>query len=97
VEAAALAAAEKIASQEPGLASLLAARALAVGGQTQQAAGLIKVHELSAEQIKALSARLNAEGVERPQGDIRLQRVSLTQGFTLYPTPARCLAAIAVL
>jgi hypothetical protein len=61
VEAAALAAAEKIATQEPGLSSLLAARALAAGGQAQQAAGLVKVHELSADQIQAISARLNAQ------------------------------------
>jgi len=61
VEAAALAAAEKIAAQEPGLASLLAARALAAGGQARQAAGLVKVQELSAGQIKAISARLSAE------------------------------------
>ena len=61
VEAAALAAAEKFASQEPGLASLLAARALAAGGQTKQAAALVQIQELSAEQIKAISARLNAD------------------------------------
>jgi hypothetical protein len=61
VEAAALAAAEKLATQEPGLSSLLAARALATEGQAEQAAGLVKVHELSAAQIQAISARLNAK------------------------------------
>jgi hypothetical protein len=61
VEAAVLAAAEKLASQEPGLASTLAARALATGGQARQASALIKVQELSAEQIKDISARLNAD------------------------------------
>jgi hypothetical protein len=61
IEAAALAAAEKLSSQEPGLASTLAARALAGGAAAEQTAGLIKVNELSAEQIKALSARLTAE------------------------------------
>ena len=61
MEAAALAAAEKLAFQEPGLASILAARALAAGGQTRQAAALVQIQELSAEQIKAISARLSAE------------------------------------
>jgi len=61
VEAAALAAAEKLASQEPGLASTLAARALAAGGPARQAAGLVQVQELNADQIKAISARLSAE------------------------------------
>ena len=60
-EAAALAAAEKLSSQEPGLASTLAARAVAAGAGSAQAAGMIKVQELSAEQIKALSAKLTAE------------------------------------
>jgi hypothetical protein len=61
VEAAALGAAEKIAAQEPGLASTLAARALVAGGQAGQAAGLVKVQELNADQIKAISVRLRAE------------------------------------
>jgi len=65
MEAAALAAAEKLAAQEPGLASTLAARALAAGGQARQAAGLVKIQELNADQIKAISARLSAEAGQR--------------------------------
>ncbi len=61
MEAAALAAAEKLASQEPGLASTLAARALAAGGQARQVASLVEVQELNADQVKAISARLDAE------------------------------------
>ena len=61
IEAAALAAAEKIAAQEPGLASMLAARALIAGGQAKQAAPLIKVQDLNADQIKAIGARLATE------------------------------------
>ena len=68
VEAAVLAAAEKISAQEPGLASLLAARALATGGQGRQAAGLVKVQELSADQIKTISARLSAESDSASMG-----------------------------
>jgi hypothetical protein len=61
MEAAALAAAEKLVSQEPGLASTLAARALASGGQVREVAALVQVQELNADQVKAISARLNAE------------------------------------
>jgi len=60
-EAAALAAAEKLLGQEPGLASTLAARALAGGAGARATVGMIRVQELSAEQIKALSVRLSAE------------------------------------
>ncbi|MBN2574949.1 MAG: hypothetical protein JXP73_10340 [Deltaproteobacteria bacterium] len=61
VEAAALAAAAKLSAQEPGLASTLAARALAGGIVSRETAGLVNVQDLSAEQIKALSVRLSAE------------------------------------
>ena len=61
VEAAALAAAEKLLTQEPGLASTLAARALAGGADARATAGMIRVQELSSEQIKSLSVRLSAE------------------------------------
>jgi len=61
VEAAVLAAADKISPQEPGLASMLAARALAGGTGAGQAAPLVNVRELSSEQIQAIGARLNAE------------------------------------
>ncbi len=60
-EAAALAAAEKLAVREPGLATTLAARALAGGAAARQTAYLIDVKELSREQLKALSIRLTAE------------------------------------
>jgi hypothetical protein len=60
-EAAALAAAEKLAHQEPGLASTLAARALLGGARAQDAAPLIKVVELSAEQVQSVSAHLGDE------------------------------------
>ena len=59
IEAAALDAAARMSAQEPGLASTLAARALAGGAQSQQAAPLIKVQDLSAEQIKSVSSHLN--------------------------------------
>jgi len=85
VEAAALATAEKIAFQEPGLASLLAARALAAGGQAQQAAGLVKIQELSAEQIKAISARLGAEADSASAG--------LAQKLTTRQEEAKAIAA----
>jgi hypothetical protein len=61
IEAGALAAAEKLSLQEPGLASTLATRALSGGAKSQQIAPLIKVQELSAEQIKVISASLSAE------------------------------------
>ncbi len=61
-EALALAAAEKLALQEPGLASTLAARALVGGAKTQTAAPLIKVQDLSAEQVKSVGARLADDG-----------------------------------
>jgi hypothetical protein len=60
VEAAALAAAERLVGSEPGLAATLAARALAGGIAAQKTAPLINVQELSAEQIKAISIRLAA-------------------------------------
>lgn len=61
IEAAALAAAEKLMAQEPGLASLLAIRALAAAGIGGRAAPLVNVRELSAEQVAAISARLAAQ------------------------------------
>jgi hypothetical protein len=61
-EAAALAAAEKLAHQEPGLASTLAARALLGGAKAQDAAPLIRVQDLSAGQVQSVSARLGDEG-----------------------------------
>jgi hypothetical protein len=60
-EAAALAAAAKLMAQDPGLASTLAARALAGTGMARQASPLIALRELSAGQMAALSARLAAE------------------------------------
>ena len=71
VEAAALAAAEKLASHEPGLASILAARALAAGGEAHQAASLVQIQELSAEQIKSISARLSAQADSASAGLVR--------------------------
>jgi hypothetical protein len=61
-ESAALAAAEKLAQQEPGLASTLAARALVGGAKAQDAAPLIKVQDLSTEQAKSVGAYLGGEG-----------------------------------
>ena len=60
-EAAALAAAEKLMASEPGLASTLAARALAGSGLARQATPMIALRELSAGQMAALSARLAAD------------------------------------
>jgi len=62
VESAALAAAQKLAPEEPGLASSVAARALTAGAAVSQAAPLIKVQDLSTEQVKAVSARLDKVG-----------------------------------
>jgi hypothetical protein len=67
-ETAALAAAEKLSQQEPGLASTLAARALAGGAKAQDAAPLIKVQDLSAEQVKVLSGSLSDQGGDAAAG-----------------------------
>jgi hypothetical protein len=61
-EAAALAAAEKLSQQEPGLAGALATRALAGGATPQETAPLIKLQDLSAGQVKTISGRLGDEG-----------------------------------
>jgi hypothetical protein len=66
VEAAALAAAQKLAPEDPGLASTVAARALAGGAAVAQAAPLIRVEDLSAEQVKAVGARLDKVGGADP-------------------------------
>src|ERR1039457_3285366 len=55
----------------PGLASTLAARALAAGGPARQAAPLVQVQELNADQIKAISARLSAEADSASAGLIQ--------------------------
>ena len=60
-EAAALAAAAKLMTQETGLASTLAARALAGPGIPRQATPMIALREMSAGQMAAISARLTAE------------------------------------
>lgn len=57
-EAAALAAAEKLAQQEPGLASTLAARALLGGAKVQQTAPLINVSDLSTAQAAAVGRHI---------------------------------------
>jgi hypothetical protein len=62
IEHAALAAAQKLAAQEPGLAALVATRALAGGASVSQAAPLINVQDLSGEQVKAVSAQLEKAG-----------------------------------
>ncbi len=62
IENAALAAAQKLAAQEPGLAALVATRALTGGASPTQAAPLIKVQDLSNEQVKAVSAQLDRAG-----------------------------------
>jgi hypothetical protein len=61
VEAGALAAAEKMIGQEPGLAATLAARALASGIGATKAAPLINVQDLSAQQIRAVGLHLAGE------------------------------------
>jgi hypothetical protein len=73
IEAAALAAAEKLQAHEPGLASSLAARALAGGAGAKATAGMIRVQELSAEQIKALSIRLSAEAADAAAASLSQQ------------------------
>jgi hypothetical protein len=79
VEAAALAAAQKLAPQEPGLASAVAARALAGGAAVSQAAPLIKVQDLSTEQIKAVGARLDKVGGADPAAAALSQEIKSRQ------------------
>jgi hypothetical protein len=79
VEAAALAAAQKLAPQEPGLASTVAARALAGGAAVSQAAPLIKVQDLSTEQIKAVGARLDKVGGADPAAAALSQEIKSRQ------------------
>ena len=79
VETAALAAAQKLASQEPGLASTVAARALAGGAAASQAAPLIKVQDLSTEQVKAVGARLDKVGAIDPAAAALSQEIKSRQ------------------
>jgi hypothetical protein len=79
VEAAALAAAQKLAPQDPGLASTLAARALAGGAAVSQTAPLIKVQDLSAEQVKAVGARLDKVGGADPAAAALSQEIKSRQ------------------
>ena len=79
VEAAALAAAQKLAPQEPGLASTVAARALTGGAAVSQAAPLIKVQDLSTEQVKAVSARLDKVGGADPAAAALSQEIKSRQ------------------
>ncbi|MGB8299013.1 MAG: tetratricopeptide repeat protein [Polyangia bacterium] len=79
VEAAALAAAQKLAPQEPGLASTVAARALTAGAAVGQAAPLIKVQDLSTEQIKAVGAQLDKVGGADPAAAALSQEIKSRQ------------------
>jgi len=79
VESAALAAAQKLAVQEPGLASTVAARALTGGAAVSQVAPLIKVHDLSTEQVKAVGARLEKIGGSDPAAATLSQEVRSRQ------------------
>jgi hypothetical protein len=79
VESAALAAAQKLAPQEPGLASSVAARALTAGAAVSQAAPLIKVQDLSTEQVKAVSARLDKVGGSDPAAAALSQEIKSRQ------------------
>ena len=79
VEAAALTAAQKLAPQEPGLASTVAARALTGGAAVSQAAPLIKVQELSTEQVKAVGSRLDKVGGSDPAAAALSQEIKSRQ------------------
>jgi len=79
VESAALAAAQKLAPQEPGLASSVATRALAGGAAVSQAAPLIKVQDLSTEQVKAVGARLDTVGGSDPAAAALSQEIKSRQ------------------
>lgn len=79
IEAAALAAAQKLAPQEPGLASTVAARALTGGAAVSQAAPLIKVQDLSTEQIKAVGAHLDKVGGTDPAAAALSQKIKSRQ------------------
>jgi hypothetical protein len=79
VESAALAAAQKLAPEEPGLASSVAARALTAGAAVSQAAPLIKVQDLSTEQVKAVSSRLDKVGGSDPAAAALSQEIKTRQ------------------
>ncbi len=79
VESAALAAAQKLAPQDPGLASTVAARALTAGAAVSQAAPLIKVQDLSAEQVRAVGARLDKVGGTDPAAAALSQEIKSRQ------------------
>ena len=79
IEAAALAAAQKLAPQEPSLASAVAARALAGGAAASQAAPLIKVEELSTDQVKAVGTRLEKVGGSDPAAAALSQEIRSRQ------------------
>ena len=79
VESAALAAAQKLAPQEPGLASSVAARALTGGAAVSQAAPLIKVQDLSTAQVKAVGARLDKVGGNDPAAAALSQEIRSRQ------------------
>ncbi len=79
IESSALAAAQKLAPQEPGLASSVATRALAGGAAVSQAAPLIKVQDLSTEQVKAVGARLDKVGGSDPAAAALSQEIKSRQ------------------
>jgi hypothetical protein len=79
VESAVLTAAQKLAPQEPGLASTVAARALTGGAAVGQAAPLIKVRDLSTEQVKAVGARLDKVGGTDPAAAALSQEIKSRQ------------------
>ena len=79
VESAALTAAQKLAPQEPGLASSVAARALTGGAAVSQAAPLIKVQDLSTAQVKAVGARLDKVGGSDPAAAALSQEIKSRQ------------------
>jgi hypothetical protein len=79
VESATLTAAQKLAPQEPGLASTVAARALTGGAPVSQAAPLIKVQDLSTAQVKAVGARLDKVGGSDPAATALSQEIRSRQ------------------
>lgn len=70
-QAAALAAAQKLSAEDPGLSSLVAARAFAAGAPASQSAPLIRVQELGSAEVNRLSARLEKVGDEPSASALR--------------------------
>jgi hypothetical protein len=91
-EAAALAAAQRLSKQEPGLSSIVAARALAGGALPAQTASLIRVQDLGSDDVKHLSARLEKVGDDPAVSTLRSEiktRIDESEQATAAQGPPR--------